>query len=159
MNGNLRGSPALSPLSEQIICLSHRRIQMLRKSLIAFAATVALGCVPLATTASAATHGGSSAGHAAGGHASANASGRAAGRSGGHAMHAGGGYGRARNGGGYNGGGYNGGGYNGYDGYYGYAGGGCPGYYGNGYNNGCPGYGVPLVGGIVNGILGGYGPF
>jgi hypothetical protein len=74
-------------------------------------------------------------------------------------MHASGGYGRARNGGGYNGGGYNGGGYNGYDGYYGYAGGGCPGYYGNGYNNGCAGYGVPLVGGIVDGILGSYGPF
>jgi hypothetical protein len=32
--------------------------------------------------------------------------------------------------------------------------------YGPGYGyNGCPGYGVPLVGGVVNGILGGYGPY
>jgi hypothetical protein len=35
----------------------------------------------------------------------------------------------------------------------------CAGYgYGYGYN-GCPGYGVPLVGAVINGVLGGYGPY
>ena len=24
---------------------------------------------------------------------------------------------------------------------------------------GCPGYGVPLVGGVINGVFGGYGPY
>ena len=63
---------------------------------------------------------------------------------GGHAMtgHAGGGR-VARYGGGYRGGPI-------YDS--------CAGY-GYGYNNGCPGYGTPLVGGVINGILGGYGPY
>ena len=28
----------------------------------------------------------------------------------------------------------------------------CDGYYGNG----CPGFGVPFVGGLINGVLGGY---
>jgi hypothetical protein len=110
---------------------------MLHKTLIAFAAAVALGCVPLATNALAAPPG-----H---------------GHPGGHAVHARGGHVGAHYGGGYNGNN----GYNGYNGYYGYSNG-CPGYgYGNGYygyNNGCPGYGVPLVGGVINGILGGYGP-
>jgi hypothetical protein len=54
----------------------------------------------------------------------------------------------------------------------GYYGGGGGGYYGGGpvydscagYNsgygyNGCPGYGVPLVGAVINGVLGGYGPY
>ncbi len=41
--------------------------------------------------------------------------------------------------------------------------------YGGGYHSGpiynscgyynCPGYGVPLVGGLIDGVLGGYGPF
>ena len=36
-----------------------------------------------------------------------------------------------------------------------------PGYgYGYGYGyNGCPGYAAPIVGGVINGILGGYGPY
>jgi hypothetical protein len=51
----------------------------------------------------------------------------------------------------------------------GYAGGGHGGQYGGGYYggngpvydtcdgyNGCPGYGVPFVGGLINGALGGY---
>jgi hypothetical protein len=46
------------------------------------------------------------------------------------------------------------------DGYYG--GGGpiydsCGGYYGPGY--GCPGYGIPLVGGLIGGVLGSYAPY
>ena len=73
------------------------------------------------------------------------------------AAHAGGGH-VARYGGGY-GGGYRGG----YGG--GYYGGGpiydsCAGYgygYGYGPGYGCPGYGIPLVGGVINGVLGGYG--
>jgi hypothetical protein len=115
-----------------------------KNTLIAFAAAVALGCIPVATTASAAGHPG---GHAGGGHAM-----------GGHAMAGparGGvtaGYGRGdrivRSGGRYYGGGPV------YDS--------CPGNgygpgYGYGYSNGCPGYGVPVVGGVINGILGGYG--
>jgi hypothetical protein len=108
------------------------------KTLIAFAAAVALGCVPVATNAVAAGHpGGHGGGRVAGGHAA-----------GGHAM-----LGHAR-------GGRDVGGYAGhrtgpiYDS--------CPGYdpnyaYGDG---GCPGYGgVPLVGRVINGILGGYGPY
>ncbi len=40
----------------------------------------------------------------------------------------------------------------------------CPGYaYGRGYGygyNGCSGYGgVPLVGAVINDVLGGYGPY
>jgi hypothetical protein len=27
------------------------------------------------------------------------------------------------------------------------------------YGNGCPGYGVPFVGGLINGVLGGYDPY
>jgi hypothetical protein len=114
-----------------------------KNTLIAFAAAVALGCIPVATTALAAGHPG---GHAGGGHAM-----------GGHAMAGparGGpaGYGRGdrivRSGGRYYGGGPV------YDS--------CPGNgygpgYGYGYSNGCPGYGVPVVGGVINGILGGDG--
>ncbi len=99
---------------------------MLHKTLVAFAAAVALGCVPLATNALAAP----SHGH---------------GRTGGHAMHACGGHVGARYGRVYNG--YRAGPV--YDS--------CGGYYGPGY--GCPGYGVPFVGGVINGILGGYGPY
>jgi hypothetical protein len=41
----------------------------------------------------------------------------------------------------------------------------CAGYgygygYGPGYGyDGCPGYAAPLVGGVINGIFGGYGPY
>lgn len=35
--------------------------------------------------------------------------------------------------------------------------GGCRGYYGSEY--GCPGYGAPGVGGVINGIFGGYGGY
>ena len=114
---------------------------VLHKTLIALVAAVALGCVPMTTTAFAAGHG----------HGGGHAGGHAGGHGGGHA-----GYARA---GGYaHGGRYARGGGGGY-----YVGGGpiydsCAGYgYGPGY--GCPGYGVPLVGGVINGILGGYGPF
>jgi hypothetical protein len=111
---------------------------MLRKTLITLAAAVALGCVPLATNASAAPTG----------HPAGHATGHAIGHAGGHAVHAQGGRVGARYSGGYRGGpGYNGPIYDSYDGCAGYA-------YGPGY--GCPGYGVPFVGGIVNGILGGY---
>jgi hypothetical protein len=101
-----------------------------KKTFIALAAAVALGCVPMATNASAAGHPGG--GHGGGGASFAGHGG------GGHAM-----AGPAR-------GGYYGGGpvYDscaGYDSGYGYG--------------GCPGYGVPLVGGVINGILGGYGPY
>jgi hypothetical protein len=113
---------------------------VLHRTFITFAAVVALGCVPMATNASAANnpaaHGGG--GHGGGGHAMG-------GHPGGHPTggHAGG-YARdghvARYGGRYYGGGgpiYNS----------------CDGYNGPGY--GCPGYVVPLVGGVINGILGG----
>jgi hypothetical protein len=129
---------------------------LLRKTFIALAAAGALGCVPVATTASAAGHPG---GHASVGHV--GASGMSA--RGGHAVgvarsgHAAGSArgGRvARYGRGY--GGYGGYGrgpiYNGpiYDS--------CEGYgYGYGYNR-CPGYGVPIVGRVINDVLGGYGP-
>jgi hypothetical protein len=108
---------------------------VLHKTLIAFVAAVALGCVPMATTALAAHGGGGGGGHG-GGHASGG------GHGGGHAGYARGGYGHgyARGGGG---GGY-------------YAGGG-PLYNSCGYGyNACPGYGIPFVGGLINGALGGY---
>jgi hypothetical protein len=37
----------------------------------------------------------------------------------------------------------------------------CGGYYGPDYgpNYGCPGYGVPFVGGLIGDVLGGYGLF
>jgi hypothetical protein len=124
------------------------------KTLIALAAAVALGCVPVATTASAAGHAGghASVGHAAGprgmsargGHAVGVArSGHAAGFAhGGRVARYGRGYGRGPI-------------YNGpiYDS--------CEGYgYGPGYgSNGCPGYGVPIVGRVINDVLGGYGPY
>ena len=102
---------------------------MFHKTIIAVTAAVALGCVPVASNAAAAGHpgGGHSGGHATAGHAT-------------------GGYGRggyARGGARYGGGYYRGGGpiYDTCDGYYG---------------NGCPGVGVPFVGGLINGVLGGY---
>jgi hypothetical protein len=112
---------------------------VLHKTLIAFAAAAALGCLPMPTTASAAP------GH--GGHAMAA-----------HARSGGGHF--ARNGGG-RGAGYGyGGGYSSgpiYDSCAGYGNGYA---YGPGYGyGGCPGYGVPLVGGVINGVLGGYGPY
>jgi hypothetical protein len=100
---------------------------VLNKTIIALTAAVALGCVPVATNASAAVHsGGHGSGHATSGHAM-----------GGHAMarHARGGHG-AR-----------------YGGYYG---GGGPIYDSCGPDYGCPGYGLPVVGGVINGIFGGY---
>jgi hypothetical protein len=108
---------------------------------MAFAAAAVLGCVPVATNAFAAGHpaGRANAGHAAaGGHP---AGGRAVAR-GGHFAHSGRGYGYGPA-------------YNTpiYDS--------CANYdygYGPGYN-GCLGYGVPVVGGVINGILNGYAPY
>ena len=106
---------------------------MLHKTLVAFAAAAALGRLPMAAPALAA--------HAHAGHVAAAHSGGA------HVARYGGGHGVryghvSRYGGGY---------VNGpiYDscGGYGYG-------YGRGY--GCPGYGV---GGLINGVLGGYGPY
>lgn len=120
---------------------------MLRKTLIAFASAATLGCLPMATTALAAHNG--SAGH----------NGHAAARSGsGHIAARGAGAHYARSGGGRGvgyGGGYVGGPiYDSCAGYgYGYG-------YGPGYGyNGCSGNGVPLVGQVINGVLGGYGPY
>ena len=134
-----------------------------KKTLIALAAAVALGCVPMATAASAAGH--QNSGHGGGGHAMAGHGGGGqgfAGRGGGGRAMAGparGGYGSA----GYAGGGRvvrSGGGY--YGGGGGYYGGGpvydCCSDYGYGYS-GCPGYGVPVVGAVINGTLGGYGGY
>lgn len=123
---------------------------MLRRTLIAFTAAVALGCVPV-TGALAAAHGGG--GHGGGGH---GGGGHAMGghAMGGHAMggHAMGGHGR----GGY--GGRHFAGRRGYGGGYAY-GGDCNSYY-DGYNNGC-GYnpGAAVVGGLIGGALNGFGAF
>ena len=127
---------------------------MLRRTFIALATTVALGCVPVATTAFAAGHPGghASVGRAAGGRGMTAGGGRAVGvKRGGHAA----GFARggrvARYGRGYGRGPvYNGPIYDSCAGY-GYA----PGY---GYN-GCPGYGVPIVGRVIDDVLGGYGPY
>lgn len=127
---------------------------MLHKTLIAIAATVALGCVPVATNALAAGHPG---GHASVGHA---AGGRGMTAGGGHAVGGGpggrqAGFARggrvARYGRGYGiGPVYNGPIYDSCAGY-GYGDGYGPGY---GYN-GCPRYAAPF-GGVINGIMGGY---
>lgn len=134
-----------------------------KKTFIALAAAVALGCVPVATNALAAGHPG---GHGGGGQAFA-------GHGGGHAM-----AGPARGGNGSAGYARGGRGSAGYardgrvvvrSGGGGYYGGGGPVYdngpiydscsgYGYGYG-GCPGYGVPIVGAVINGILGGYGGY
>jgi hypothetical protein len=119
-------------------CFSHNQDRhMLHKTLVTFAAVVALGCMPLATNAFAAP--GHPGGRGSGSHATA---GHAAGYS--HGPH-GAGYARGGRGARYGGGYYGGGPI--YDSCAGYA-------YGPG--NGCPGYGVPFVGGVINGILGGY---
>jgi hypothetical protein len=104
---------------------------VLHKTLIALAAAAALGCLPMATTALAAP-------------SHSHGSGHVAARSGG--VH------YARGGGRSYGGGYGGGYVNGpiYDSCSGYGYGYGPGY---GYG-GCPGYSVPIVGGVINGILG-----
>jgi hypothetical protein len=112
---------------------------VLRKTLgaLAFAAAIAVSGLP--TSAFAASHGHGGGGHA--GHAG-----------GAHVARSGGGYHGGGHGGRYYGGGYGGGPiYDSCAGYgYGYG-------YGPGYGyGGCPGYGVPLVGGLINGALGGY---
>jgi hypothetical protein len=121
---------------------------VLHKTLIVFAAAAALGCLPMATTALAAHSLGGSGGHGSSGHVAVAHGG------GGHVARYGGGGGHVAR---YGGGGYGGGYVNGpiYDscaGYgYGYG-------YGPGYGySGCPG--VPLVGRVINGVLGGYGPY
>jgi hypothetical protein len=130
---------------------------VLNKTIIALTAAIALGCVPMATGALAA---GQPKGHAGGGH---TAGGHAMG---GHAMggHAMAGYARGGHGARY-GRHYEGGApiYDSYGGQ-GYYEGGAPiydscsdGSYGTGY--GCRGYGVPFVGGVINGIFGGYAPY
>jgi hypothetical protein len=127
-----------------MFCLSYNKeAHVLHKTLIVCATAVVLGCVPFATNALAAPHGHGGSGHASVGHSS-----------GGHVARSGGGH-VARYGGGGYGGGYVGGPiYDSCAGYgYGYG-------YGPGYGyNGCPGYGVPLVGRVINGVLGGYGPY
>ena len=104
---------------------------MFYKTIIAVTATVALGCLPVSTSALAAGHPGD--GH----------SGRQA--VSGHATdgHARSGYARGSHRARYGGGNDLGGGpiYDTCDGYHG---------------NGCPGFGVPYVGGLINGVLGGY---
>jgi hypothetical protein len=102
------------------------------KTIITVTTAVALGCMPVATNALAADHPGG--GHGGGGHALSS-----------HAMggHAAGGYARGGHGARY-GSGYHGGAGPIYDT--------CDGYHGNG----CPGFGVPYVGGLINGVLGGY---
>jgi hypothetical protein len=126
----IRSNAALSGSSEQNFLFElSLEARVLHKTLIVFAAAAAFGCLPMATTALAA--------HGHGGH-------------GGHAMagHARGGRIAYGHGGGYGGGYVNGPIYDSCAGY-GYG-------YGPGYGYGCPGYGVaPLVGGIVNGVLGG----
>jgi hypothetical protein len=140
---------------KQILFETQENHVLHKKTLIALAAAVALGCVPMATNALAAGHPGGHGGG--GGHAFAGNGG------GGHAMagYARGGRGSAgyarggrvvvRSGGGYYGGG--GGGYYGggpiYDS--------CSGY-GYGYG-GCPDNGVPIIGAVINGVFGGYGGY
>ncbi len=156
--GNFLGNETLVLSSQHFLLERYLEAHVLRKTLIAFAAAAALGSVPMATDALAA-HGGGHAGggHAGGGHsagARATVGHASVGRAGGgRVAHYGGGHvGHYGDGRGYRyGGGYDGG-YGGpiYDS--------CDGYgYRYGYNNGCGDYGVPLVGGIINGVLGGYG--
>ncbi len=109
---------------------------MFHKTIIAITAAVALGCLPVSTNALAADHLGD--GHSGRKAVSGQAvSGHAAG---GHAKS---GYARGGHGARYGGGNYGGSGPI-YDT--------CAGYHGNG----CPGFGVPYVGGLINGVLGGY---
>lgn len=140
----LGGGSRCHSSQDKIICLSYtQEAHVLHKTIIALAAAAALGCVPAATNALAAGHptGHIGAGHAARGHGFVHG-GRVAG------------FARGGRGAGYGGGYVNGPIYDSCAGYgYGYG-------YGPGYGyNGCPGYGVPLIGGVINGILGGYGPY
>jgi hypothetical protein len=119
---------------------SQQESYMLRRTLTAFVAAAALGCLPV-TGALAAGHGG---GHGGGGHAM-----------GGHAMggHAMGGHARG-------GGGRHFAGRRGYGGGYAY-GGNCNGYYGSyGYNNGC-GYNPAgaIAGGLIGGAMNSFGAY
>ena len=104
---------------------------MFNKTIIAITTAVALGCMPIATNTLAADRPG-------GGHSGGHALSR-------HAMggHVGGGYARGGQGARYGDGHYRGAGpiYDTCDGYHG---------------NGCPGFGVPYVGGLINGVPGGY---
>ena len=104
---------------------------MFNKTVIAVTAAVALSSMPVATSALAADQPG-------GGHSGAHTLSR-------HAMggHAGGGYAGGGHGARYGGGHYGGAGpiYDTCDGYHG---------------NGCPGFGVPYVGGLINGVPSGY---
>ena len=114
------------------------------RTLIAFTTAVALGCVPVSSSAFAAGHpGGHGGGRAGGAHAMGGHG------MGGHAMggHAHGGGRHYARGAGYGGGGY------GYGGGYG-----CDGYYNN--YNGC-GYdpGAAIVGGLIGGAMTGFGNF
>jgi hypothetical protein len=140
---------------------------VLNKAIIALTAAIALGCVPMATDALAASQpkGHAGGGHTAGGHAMGGHA-MAGDARGGHGAR----YGRHYEGGApiydsYGGQGYYEGGAPIYDSYggQGYYEGGAPiydscsdGSYGTGY--GCRGYGVPFVGGVINGIFGGYAP-
>jgi hypothetical protein len=136
----IRGNAASLYPQNKMFCLSsNQEAHVPHKTLIALAAATALGCLPMATTALAAHGHGGSGGHGGGGHVA------------GH----GGGAHYARGGGRYYGGGYSSGPI--YDSCagYGYSYGYGPGY---GYG-GCPGYDVPLVGRVINGVLGGYGPY
>ena len=120
---------------------------MLYKTLSAFAAAVVLSCVPVATNALAAGHpaGHASVGRAAGGHPAGGRGFAGAARSGRVARSGRGyGYGPVYNAPIYDSCANYGYGY-GYDPAYGY--------------NGCSGYGVPIVGGVINGILNGYAPY
>jgi hypothetical protein len=161
------GDPALWSQSQTNFLFETQENHVLhKKTLIALAAAVALGCVPMATNALAAGH--QNNGHGGGGQAFAGHGG-----GGGQAFAGRGGSGRAMAGparGGYGSAGYarggrvvvrSGGGY--------YGGGGGPVYdngpiydscsgYGYGYG-GCPGYGVPIVGAVINGVFGGYGGY
>ena len=119
---------------------------MFHKTIIAVTAAAALGCLPVSISALAADHPGDGrsgrqavsehavSGHAVSGHA---VSGHAT------AGRARSGYARGGHGARYGGGNYGGSGpiYDTCDGYHG---------------NGCPGFGVPYVGGLINGVLGGY---
>jgi len=120
---------------------------MLYRTLIAFTAVVALGCVPVTSSALAAGHPG---GHGGGGRAGASHA------MGGHAMGGHAHFGGARS---YAGGRRFGPGYGGGYGGYGYGGGyGCNGYYDD--YNGC-GYnpGAAIVGGLIGGALNGFGVY
>jgi hypothetical protein len=145
-SATIRSSAALSGSSQQNVLFELRlEAHVFHRTLVAFAAVAALGCLPMATTALAAHGHAGRGGHVAAAHIGG---GHVARYGGGHVGRYGGGH-VARYGGGY----VNGPIYDSCSGYgYGYGYGYGPGY---GYG-GCRGYGVPLVGGLINGVLGGY---